>query len=181
MIAISYQAMFLFITALWIIVRCVCCYRSRKFYLKREAALMLVYICIVVVVRFTFCPFGKVDGQIQPLLFDPNNIFPFWLNFKPLIYLFDYPTMREVLLNLVGNIAMFIPLGIVWPSVFPELNTAKKAIAAGFGTSLIIEIIQLPFFGRCSDIDDLILNTSGYIIGYGIYRLVRFIARKLKT
>lgn len=180
MIAISYSLMFACISILWVIVRAACYLRTRKFSIRREAALMLVYICIVVVVRFTFCPFGKVNGQIQPLLFDPNNVFPFWMNLMPLVYLFDYPTLREILVNLIGNVAMFIPLGIVWPSVFPELNTAKKAIAAGFGASLIIEIIQLPFFSRCSDIDDLILNTTGYILGYGIYRLVRFLAGKLR-
>jgi len=138
----------------------------------------LVYICIVVVVRFTFCPFGKVDGKIQPLLFDASKILPLWLNLKPLIYLFDYPTMKEALLNLIGNTTMFIPLGIVWPAVFKKLNSHKKVIAAGFGVSLTIEVLQLPFFDRASDIDDLILNTLGFLIGYGIYLLIQKLRRK---
>ena len=178
MIAISYLQMVIVISVLWVAIRGICFLRSRKLDIRRELALLLVYICIVVVVRFTFCPFGKVDGKIQPLLFDKAKIFPLWLNWKPFVYLLDYPTVKEILLNLIGNTAMFIPLGIVWPSVFKKLNTHGKVIAAGFGTSLCIEILQLPFYGRASDIDDLILNTTGFVIGYGIYLLVRRIAKK---
>ncbi|MBE6759529.1 MAG: VanZ family protein [Ruminococcaceae bacterium] len=173
MISISYLQMVIFISVVWIIVRAVCCIRKGRFDIGREAALLLVYICIVVVVRFTFCPFGTVYGKVQPLLFDKNRIFPPWVNFVPFVYLFDYPEMRDAILNLVGNIAMFIPLGIVWPSVFRELNTHTRAIAAGVGVSLCIEILQLPFFDRASDIDDLLLNSFGYILGYGIYVAVK--------
>ena len=87
--------------------------------------------------------------------------------------LFDYPKMSEALLNFIGNTAMFIPIGIIWPSVYRKLDTHKKVIAAGVGFSLFIEILQLPFYGRASDIDDLILNTAGFVIGYGIYLLVK--------
>jgi len=45
-------------------------------------------------------------------------------------------------------------------------------MAAGFGCSLCIELSQLPFSSRVSDIDDLILNTLGFALGYGIYLLV---------
>ena len=173
MIEISYLQMVVAISVIWVIIRAICWAKAKGIEMKRELQLLLVYICIVVVVRFTFCPFGKVDGKIQPLLFDPEKVFPLWVNFKPFIYLFDYPTMREALLNLIGNTAMFLPLGIVWPAVFKKLNTHGKVILAGFGVSLTIEVLQLPFFGRSTDIDDLILNTLGFLIGYGIYLLVR--------
>ena len=173
MIEISYMQMVLAISVLWLLVRVVCWVKAKGFDWKRELQLLLVYICIVVVVRFTFCPFGKVDGKIQPLLFDPEKVFPPWVNFRPFMYLFDYPTLKEALLNLIGNTAMFIPLGIVWPAVFKKLNTHWKVIAAGVGVSMTIEILQLPFFGRASDIDDLLLNSLGYLFGYGIYLLVR--------
>ena len=172
MIRISYLQMVLAISAIWVVIRVIYSVKARRFDWKRELQLLLVYVCIVVVVRFTFCPFGKVNGQIQPLLFDAERIFPLWVNFKPFIYLFDYPTLKEALLNLIGNTAMFIPLGIVWPGVFKKLNTHWKVITAGFGVSLTIEILQLPFFDRATDIDDLILNTLGFLMGYGIYLLV---------
>lgn len=175
---ISYLQMVIAISVIWVIIRAVCWVKAHRLDWKRELQLLLVYICIVVVVRFTFCPFGKVDGKIQPLLFDADKILPLWVNCKPFIYLFDYPTMGEALLNLIGNTTMFIPLGIVWPAVFQKLNTHGKVIAAGFGASLTIEVLQLPFFDRATDIDDLILNTLGFLMGYGIYLLVKKLWRR---
>ena len=172
MVEISYLWMVIFISILWILIRMICWIRDKKIRIRRELALLLVYICIVVVVRFTFCPFGKVEGKIQPLLFDKDRIYPFWLNLKPVVNLFDYPTRWEALLNLIGNTTMFIPLGIVWPAVFRKLDKPWKVISAGVGVSLSIELLQLPFFGRATDIDDLLLNSAGFLIGYGIYLLV---------
>lgn len=161
------------ISLLWILTRVVVGIRQGRYSLKREAQLLLVYICIVVVVRFTFCPFGKVDGRIQPLVFDAANWFPFRINWVPFANLLDYSNKGEILLNVVGNTAMFVPLGIVWPSVFRKLDTHWKVIVAGIGASLCIEILQLPFFDRVTDIDDLILNSLGFLAGYGLYLLVR--------
>ena len=177
MIGISYSSVMVGITVLWILVRGMVCLRQKRFSLKRELQLILVYICVVVVTRFTFFPFSKVDGQVQPLLFDASRIFPPRINLLPVVYLFDYPIFREALINFIGNTAMFIPLGIVWPSVFKKLDTHGKVIAAGVGYSLLIEIFQLPFFDRVSDIDDLLLNSLGFLMGYGIYLLVRTLKR----
>ena len=178
MICIPFSLTFAAITALWVFTRAAICFHRNRFSLKRELQLLLVYVCIVVVVRFTFFPFGTVDGAVQPLEFDVVNAFPPRINWVPFVYLFDYPVFREALINLIGNTAMFIPLGIVWPAVFKELDTHAKAIAAGVGTSLLIEILQLPFYVRCSDIDDLILNSAGYLMGYGIYLLVKALRQR---
>ena len=180
MVKLDYWPVVVLITALWILVRSTVSLWQGRFSPKRELQLMLVYICIVVVTRFTFFPFSKVDGQVQPLLFDASRIFPPRINLLPVVYLFDYPIFREALINFIGNTAMFIPLGIVWPSVFKKLDTHGKVIAAGVGYSLLIEIAQLPFFDRVSDIDDLILNSLGFLLGYGIYLLVKAAKRSLK-
>jgi glycopeptide antibiotics resistance protein len=161
------------ITVLWILLRAIVNLRQRNFLWRREAELILVYICLIVVARFTFFPFSKVNGQVQPLNLDLMQVWPFRINLLPLVYLFDYPTLKEILVNVIGNTTMFIPIGIIWPLVFRELNSHRKAIAAGVGFSLCIEILQLPFFERCSDIDDLILNSLGYLAGYGIYLLIK--------
>jgi glycopeptide antibiotics resistance protein len=60
----------------------------------------------------------------------------------------------------------------VWPAVFKKLNTHRKVIAAGVGITLTIELLQLPFYDRATDIDDLILNSAGFLIGYGVYLIV---------
>ena len=178
MIQISYTFMVILISVLWMIVRGVVWVKQKRIAWKRELQLLFIYICIIVVTRFTFCPFGKVDGRIQPLVFYKDNWFTFRINLVPIVHLFDYPQMSEALLNFIGNTTMFIPIGIVWPSVFKKLNTHVKVIAAGVGYSLCIELVQLPFYDRVSDIDDLILNSLGYLIGYGIYVGVKCLKRK---
>ena len=178
MIHISYASMVTVISIIWILIRTIVCLRQKHLNWKRELQLILVYICIVVVVRFTFFPFSKVDGKIQPLIFDIATMWPFRINWIPFVNLFDYPNTRDILINVIGNTTMFIPLGIVWPIVFKELDTHTKIVAAGIGCSLLIEILQLPFFVRVSDVDDLILNSLGYIAGYGIYLLVKKLRKK---
>ena len=173
MIEIYYWPVFTAFTVLWILTRAGISLRQGRVSWKREFQMLLVYICTVVVARFTFFPFFKVEGKIQPLLFDAAKIFPPRINLIPIVYLFDYPVFREAMINFLGNSLMFLPLGIVWPAVFKKLDTCWKVVAAGAGTSLLIEILQLPFFDRVSDIDDLILNTTGYLAGYGLYLLAR--------
>ena len=68
---------------------------------------------------------------------------------------------------------MFIPSGIVLPVVYKKLDNFGKVVAAGAFISFCIEILQLPFASRASDIDDLIMNTLGVVIGYGIYAAAR--------
>jgi glycopeptide antibiotics resistance protein len=169
MIKIYYPTVFLIITALYISVRAAFAIRNRRIIIKKEALMILVYVCLTVLSRFTLFPFSRVNGEIQPLVINTDKIFPPRVNLIPLVYLFDYPSIGEILLNVIGNTAMFVPLGIVWPSVFKKLNTHAKVMLAGFGVSLTIEVLQLPFFDRVSDIDDLMLNTIGFFLGYLIY------------
>lgn len=179
MIQISYTSMIVFISIIWFLVRLICAMKNSKFSWKREWQLLFVYICIVVVARFTFFPFSTVNGKIQPLIFESAKAFPFRINWIPFVNLFDYPETRDILINVIGNTAMFIPLGIVWPTVYKELNKHWKILSAGIGFSLCIEILQLPFYDRVSDIDDLLLNSFGFVIGYLIYLLIKFIKSKV--
>jgi glycopeptide antibiotics resistance protein len=163
--------------AIWLLIRIAIWIKQKRIDWKREALSLLMYINLAVILRFTFFPMSKVDGHIQPLVFDIATAFPFRVNLLPLLNLFDYDSKRDLLLNVIGNAAMFIPSGIVLPIVYKRLNTFWKVLTTGTGISLCIEIIQLPFSVRATDIDDLILNTIGVIVGYGIYTLIQCVRR----
>ena len=179
MIQILYLPVVLLISCIWILARIVVGLKQKSVNWKREVQLLMVFICIIVVARFTFFPFFKVEGKIQPLIFDAAQIFPPRINLIPFVNLLDYEIFREMLINVIGNTTMFIPLGVIWPIVFKKLDTHAKVIAAGVGFSLCIEILQLPFFDRVTDIDDLILNSLGFLIGYGLYLLVKAVKNKI--
>lgn len=95
------------------------------------------------------------------------------LNLIPFNWLFERWEMGvlKMIAQVIGNILMFIPLGLLLPVVFKSLSSFKKIFQVTFYFSLFIEFIQY-FIGRSSDIDDLILNTLGGMLGYAVYCIV---------
>lgn len=175
MFEITCTGLFIFITLAWVGVRALSGMRNHKVDWKSEAKLLTVYICLVVIARFVYFPMRLVEGRIASLVLDVEKISPLWINLIPIAHLFD--VYDGWLINIIGNVAMFIPVGFIWPFCFQKLDTIGKTILAGGGFSLLIEISQLPFYDRCSDIDDLILNTTGIFIGALLY----FGVKRLKT
>lgn len=165
------QAELLF-TLIWLACRIVVWIRKRRIDWKREAVLLLMFVNLAVIIRFVFFPMSRVNGKVQPLRFDPSAVFPFKLNLIPFVHISEYDSKKELLLNLIGNTAMFIPTGVILPIIYKKLNTFWKVIGVGALISLCIEMIQLPFFERTSDVDDLLLNTLGVAIGCLVYKLV---------
>lgn len=97
-------------------------------------------------------------------------------NFIPLKTISDTvlsPSSHEVI-NLVGNILAFMPYGI-----FIVLLSKSKTISLSgvfirsLGMSLLLECLQVFFSIGNFDVDDLILNTSGGLLGYGIFYVFR--------
>lgn len=77
---------------------------------------------------------------------------------------------------LIGNVAMFVPLGLLLPLRWPQL-TVSKALGIGVCVDLVIEVVQ-PVFGRSFDLEDLICNTLGVLLGLGACLLFRLAAPK---
>lgn len=73
--------------------------------------------------------------------------------------------------NVLGNIIWFVPLGIFLPTMFEKMNFIK-CILYSFLLSFTIEVCQYVFYTGISDIDDIIFNVFGGIVGYGIYRFI---------
>ena len=92
----------------------------------------------------------------------------------------DSRLIVQVLVNLIGNVAMFIPTGVILPVLYRSVNRYWKDVFAGAVLSLCIELLQLPFASRATDIDDLILNTLGAALGGLIFFLVRTLHKNRK-
>ena len=178
MFSVSFLAGQIIVLAGWLLFRLAAYLKHKHISWKAEAIQIFFLINLLVIYRMTFHPFAKLDGQVQPLLFDATTAWPFWINLTPFVNLLDYESKREMLLNVIGNSTMFIPTGIMTPLIYKNLRTFPKTLLTGFLLSFVIEIIQLPFAVRCSDVDDLILNTFGCLVGYGIYALVKAFCKK---
>ena len=177
MIEISFLASEIVFAAIWLFVRICVWIKQRRLDWKREVILLLMYINLAVIIRFVFFPRALVDGHVQPLVFEAAEMHPLRINLMPLVHLFEYGSVRDMIWNVAGNTAMFIPSGIILPVVYKKLNSFWKVIAVGALISLCIELLQLPFASRASDIDDLLLNTLGAAVGYGIYAFFRHFKR----
>ncbi|MFF2459831.1 VanZ family protein [Peribacillus simplex] len=83
-----------------------------------------------------------------------------------------------ILKQVVGNIILFLPMGFVLPKIFTNIQTIKKVIFIGFLASLSIELVQalaglwIGYNYRAADIDDLIFNVLGTVIGFLIWKLL---------
>lgn len=93
------------------------------------------------------------------------NIMPF----KTIRNYIRYASTFNVFTNIFGNIAIFVPFGVLIPLIYKDIRNLKKVALLSASFSLLIEIIQF-FVGRSVDIDDLLLNTLGGIVGYLIYK-----------
>ena len=82
--------------------------------------------------------------------------------------------MTFCLRNTLGNIALFLPFGILLPLLSDRFNSIKRVMLLAACLSLSIETIQLlsRFIGspRAVDVDDVLLNTLGACLGLVVYR-----------
>lgn len=75
---------------------------------------------------------------------------------------------RLATLNLLGNLALFVPMGMALPCLFKKLNRFWKVILTVLGMVVIVELVQGVLRVGSIDIDDVIFNVVGAMIGYGI-------------
>lgn len=74
------------------------------------------------------------------------------------------------------NIVLFLPFGFLLPLIWKKADRLRHALLYGATFSLLIEVSQL-LNNRSTDIDDLILNTLGSLIGFGVFKKISRIFR----
>ena len=109
-------------------------------------------------------------------------ITPKGLNFPPdEINLIPFRWITEGVRPYIENILLFIPLGFMLPCIWGKYEVLRKTALSGITFSLIIELCQLFSIGRVTDIDDLLMNTLGALIGWVIFRLLKEHLSKLQN
>ena len=104
-------------------------------------------------------------------------------NFIPFREILRYKDLTSSLFmrNVIGNILIFIPFGFIISDLLNDRTDKDNILVTSsivLITSLSIEVIQM-FIGRSFDIDDILLNISGGIIGYFSYIFVHWLYNKL--
>lgn len=109
------------------------------------------------------------------ILFVPINFQPetHILNLRPFNWIGNenIDSLEQLVVDKVPNIILFIPFGFFLPIVWKSKRKLYKTALISFGLTFSIEFFQY-FIGRFSDIDDVLTNLLGAILGYGIFKVL---------
>ena len=90
------------------------------------------------------------------------------------------PLSSGIEISTILNIIFFMPFGFLLPTLWNKFRKFIPTVFAGFIFSLIIEVGQL-FTIRATDVDDLIMNTLGTILGFILFKILSIIFKKLSN
>lgn len=101
-------------------------------------------------------------------------------NLKPLKEIRRYLTYFDVIgpyavfLNIAGNILAFVPFGLFFPLLSRKNRSFWKVTLISFALSLLVELIQLVTRVGSCDVDDILLNTLGGMLGHLCFKILFF-------
>ena len=122
--------------------------------------LLIEYIFLLFCSTVIFRPTGEVRQY---------DYHPFWSYNRP-----------ELLVENIMNVIVFIPVGLLLGCAFKQV-TWWKALLIGCSISITIEALQFWFMKGFSEVDDVMHNTVGCVIGYGVYLIGRYGYERLST
>lgn len=136
----------------------------------RAFAIVLFFLYFAVLFYFLF--FSEEMGRTYSEREYHYNLIPFH-EIKRFIRYYEVLGMDAVLLNLLGNVAAFMPFGFFLPVFSERCRNILNTILYSFELSVLVELIQLITKVGSFDVDDIILNTLGGALGYVVYKIVR--------
>ncbi len=136
--------------------------KHKRFLLHKE----LIYL---IAITYILCLFYVVT--FQDVGWSSHNFVPFKEIFR---YDFGSGLFYK---NIFGNMLLFVPYGI-FIAKYVDLKQPFVVLMISFITSLSIEVIQF-LIGRVFDVDDIILNVAGCLLGYALFRLFQKFSTKL--
>lgn len=119
--------------------------------------------------------FGSERLLARNILISNRNTYINWIPFNTIsLYFehFEYFKFWDWISNIFGNVIIFMPIGALLPSILSKHNKVMFTLGIGFFLSLSIEIAQYYFCLGVFDVDDLILNVLGVILGYVFYKII---------
>ncbi|MDD7794110.1 VanZ family protein [Clostridium sp. 'White wine YQ'] len=153
--------------------------QNKKFINYKEVSIVLLFIYFIVLISITLLPF-YINLSHRAMLDRPEpNIVPVFNTIKDMVNtpLGERHYMIEFwVVNILGNLMLLAPLSVLAPIITNKFRSYRSVTLLCFSVSLLIESLQYIsyFFGnfRSVDIDDVILNTLGALIGFFVFKLL---------
>lgn len=115
--------------------------------------------------------YSEHNGYVTSLqtAYDRANFIPFYSVYY---YLISRQEPLDVgLVNIFGNILLFIPFGLLLPLAWSRMRSLKSVVLVIAATSLFFEVMQMVLAIGNFDIDDVLLNILGGMLGYALFTL----------
>ena len=135
-----------------------------------EVGVVLFAVFLVGLASQTIIPkieFGNTTQFIVGSGTGEINLIPFKVIKETYTAVFTDGYIEYFLINFVGNVVMFMPIGFCVPLLWRKMRF-KQVVVTGALASLLIEVCQLPQ-ARGTDIDDVWINTVGCMLGFAIF------------
>ena len=137
----------------------------RKVYIALLAAYLYLILKVMVLKDIPEFRIGRTRWRLGGTDDGPPN----WIPFRSIrYYLIGRYGFGKAVINLVGNVALLVPVGYLAAAIQPRM-TWKGSMAMGLAVSFTIEAIQGLFRLGIVDVDDIILNTAGVMAGQMLF------------
>lgn len=141
-----------------------------------QIAVLLFFLYIILLCYFLF--FSEGYGRLMREQGYRYNLKLFYEIKRFWVYRHELG-FKNVCINLLGNMAAFAPFGFFLPILKKEWGGLFKVAALTLMFSFTVETLQLVCKVGAFDVDDLLLNTVGGMIGYCAYLLlIRIFCRR---
>lgn len=134
---------------------------------QHKRILTVLYVCYLCLL-FYFLFFSEGFGRTGTSAEYRYNLKPF----REIMRFYRYRYIlgnKAFLINVFGNMIAFMPMGFFQPLLSEKKWRGALVVLNCFVVSLLVETIQLVFKIGCFDVDDLLLNTLGGLLGVLIY------------
>ena len=129
--------------------------------------LCIIYLVVLLYLLFLSDRYGRAAGYNEY----HYNLIPF-AEIRRFIHFRTQIDTELFLVNIVGNVLAFVPFGYLLPQAYRRMDSFWKVTLLGFLLSLLVEIMQLLLMVGIFDVDDLIMNVTGVMLGFGLFKLV---------
>jgi glycopeptide antibiotics resistance protein len=143
----------------------------RTFLNKAIYVMLLLYLFFLMTV--SFWGINKYTLRLGSYNEVSHNLIPFG-TIRTYIFNFHSYNFDTWFYNTFGVLLVFIPLGFLLPVIFVNIRSLRNIILTSVCVSIFIEAMQYIATLGVFDIDDIILNSLGTVLGFLLYKIFLF-------
>lgn len=137
-------------------------------------AAFFIYLLLLFDLVFLSAEFGRTNAEV--LRYQKVNFVPF-STIKKYVSVMGNPDPSLFMTNIIGNIVAFLPFGFLIPVLVEKLRRWYWSFILAFALSMFIELVQGYRGIGVMDVDDVILNVMGGIMGYWLFLILGSLLR----